>query len=170
MKFISTLIPIVSLYQMSERKRVQWAVIGWLCKISNSLGNLCIKLTLAYCLECVWCKNSAVCFLIFILQLSLCRYQHIWRGQGLRLQKPECFVCYTKRYVQYNISHFIFRYWKHDWGRIHFSEFIWVFEFWDALGTLGFSVFCHFIRVTSLVWPTLYHFNFPKFEPHLCKK
>ena len=52
-KFISTLIPIVSLYQMSKRKRVQWAVIGWLCKISNSLGNLCIKLTLAYCLECV---------------------------------------------------------------------------------------------------------------------
>ena len=36
---------------MSKRKRVQWAVIGWLCKISNSLGNLCIKLTLAYCLE-----------------------------------------------------------------------------------------------------------------------
>ena len=45
------------------------------------------------------------------------------------------------------VLHFTFhaRYWKHDWGRIHFLEFIWVFEFWDALGTLGFSVFCLFI-------------------------
>ena len=123
---------------MSERKRVQWAVIGWLCKISNSLGN-CIKLTLAYCLECEWCKNSAVCFLIFILQLSLCRHQHIWRGQGL-LRKPECFVRYTKRYVQYNILLFM-PVTGNVPRRIHFSEFIWVFEFWDALGTLGFSVF-----------------------------
>lgn len=64
----------------------------------------------------------------------------------LRLQKPECFICYTKRYVQYYILLFMrVTAWKHDWERIHFSEFIWVFEFWDALGTLGFSVFCLFI-------------------------
>ena len=96
------------------------AVSGWLCKISKSLGNLCIKLSLPG----VWVMKKLCCLFSYFhtsAGISLCRYQHIWRSQGLRLQKPECFVCYTIKEVC-TVLHFTFHAccWKRDWGRIHF--------------------------------------------------